>query len=211
MSQDPAWPSAVTAPRRTNGLAIVGFVLNLTPMGLVLPGWVCAVIGLRQIRRDGTRGRWAAVTALVMGAVWAVAITVAVALVVYLSTRIVSPEDLEAGTCVSSDDIADGSESIGLITEADCDEEHDGEVYAIHEITRGEAKGFTPDTAGEICYDELIATGVELPPLGRAGLAPYPILSVPSPGAGDLIACTLRQEDGERLDRRYVDRPRGLA
>ncbi|MET1058262.1 MAG: DUF4190 domain-containing protein, partial [Nocardioides sp.] len=68
------WQGANDAQRGTNGASIAAFVLNLTPCGLVIPGWICAIIGLRQIKRDGTKGRWAAISALVLGALWAVAI-----------------------------------------------------------------------------------------------------------------------------------------
>src|SRR5699024_7534758 len=69
-----AWQGGNDLQQKNNGTSIAALVLNVTPCGLVIPGWICAVIGLRQIKRDGSKGRWMAITSLAMGLLWAILI-----------------------------------------------------------------------------------------------------------------------------------------
>lgn len=199
-----AWQGRNDGRRGTNGTSIAAFVLNLTPCGLVIPGWVCAVIGLRQIKRDGTKGRWAAITSLVLGAIWALVIGALVVGGVWIFNNAVTPDNVEAGTCVNSDDIAEGSSEIGLVTETDCDGDHDGEIYAVHEVTAEESEQMTDFGAGALCFDELTRSGADAEQLATEGLEPFPIVSEEQLEEGDKIACTLRHRDGEKLTRQYV-------
>jgi hypothetical protein len=68
------WAPAYPGNAGTNGFAIAAFVLAIPPVCMFtvgvgsLLGVIFGIIGLRQTRRDGSRGRGMAITGIVLGA-----------------------------------------------------------------------------------------------------------------------------------------------
>lgn len=118
---------------KTDGVSITSFVLSLiccAPVGLVL-----GFIGLGRTKNGQRKGRWAAVTGIVLGVlglgVW-VLVAVGLAGGISFLNSIVDPADAEVGQCVNLDD--EDSNTV-LIRKADCNEDHDGEIVAVEEVT----------------------------------------------------------------------------
>lgn len=193
------WQGGNDAQRGTNGTSIAAFVLNLTPCGLVIPGWICAVIGLSQIKRDGTKGRWMAITSLVMGLLWAILIAALVFGGVWVFKNVVTEDRAEAGMCVDVD--SDGGEEISLMKK-DCSDEHNGEIIAVHELTADEAEAWSddPDASGvTICVPLMREQLDDLTTL--TDWRPRAVRFTENPGEGDKIACILELKDGETTEK----------
>ena len=194
------WQGANDAKRGTNGTSIAAFVLNLTPCGLVIPGWICAIIGLRQIKRDGTKGRWAAISALVLGALWAVAIVGLALGGVYLFKNIITPDNAEAGMCVN---IEHDGDSISMFKKG-CGDDHDGQIVYVGSY--GDAKtqvdpseldsASGEDQIAESLCRQLAPNGDSLGDEYKWGLASE---DPDSPDDGDKFVCYVEPTDGHKL------------
>ena len=126
----------------------------------MIPGWICAIIGLRQIKRDGTKGRWAAISALVLGAVWAVAIVGLALGGVYLFKNIITPDNAEAGMCVNIDHDGD---SISMFKKG-CGDDHDGQIVYVGSY--GDAKTKVDPSELDSCQRRGPDRGEPLPAAG---------------------------------------------
>ena len=194
------WQGGNDARRGTNGTSIAAFILNLTPCGLVIPGWICAIIGLRQIKRDGTKGRWAAISALVLGALWAVAIVGLALGGVYLFKNIITPDNAEAGMCVN---IEHDGDSISMFKKG-CGDDHDGQIVYVGSY--GDAKTqVDPSQLDSASGEDKIAESLcrQLAPNGDGlgdeytwGLASE---DPDSPADGDKFVCYVEPKDGSKL------------
>ena len=197
------WQGANDAKRGTNGTSIAAFVLNLTPCGLVIPGWICAIIGLRQIKRDGTKGRWAAISALVLGALWAVAIVGLALGGVYLFKNIITPDNAEAGMCVN---IEHDGDSISMFKK-DCGGDHDGQIVYVGSYGDAKTK-VDPSQLDGASGEDQIAESLcrQLAPNGDSvgdeykwGLASE---NPDNPADGDKFVCYVEPKDGNKLSQK---------
>ena len=194
------WQGGNDAKRGTNGTSIAAFILNLTPCGLVIPGWICAIIGLRQIKRDGTKGRWAAITALVLGAVWALAIGGLAVGGVYLFKNIITPDNAEAGMCVN---IEHDGDSISMFKKG-CGDDHDGQIVYVGsygdaktKVDPGELDGASgEDQIAETLCRQLAPNGDSIGDEYTWGLASE---DPDNPGDGDRFVCYIEPKDGSTL------------
>lgn len=109
--------------------------------------------------------------------------------------------DLEAGQCLTGDDLeglsseAFGDRDITGLTEVDCDESHDLEVFAIVELDEDGDDGLA--AAGDTCVDEAEDAGRRQLDLADDDLEIRP-LAGPEPEEGDAVACFVRHQGGDR-------------
>lgn len=133
---------------RTDGISIAAFVSALTccagPVGVGL-----GIAGIVRTKGGRRRGRWAAVTGVVVGSIATLAmIGVFVAFVVAISNTVFE-EDAEVGQCVNTGFL--GTESDDL-WDASCSEDHDAEVVAVNVATgEMEAAYDAGDSVADIC------------------------------------------------------------
>ena len=194
------WQGGNDAKRGTNGTAIAAFVLNLTPCGLVLPGWICAIVGLRQIKRDRTKGRWAAIASLVLGAIWALAIGGLAVGGVWLYNNIITPDNAEAGMCVNIDHDGD---NISMMKQ-DCGDDHDGQIVYVGSygdaktmVDPAELEGATgEDEIAESLCRQLAPNGDIFGDEFSWGLASE---DPDNPSDGDKFVCYIEPSDGDKL------------
>ena len=187
-----AWQGGNDAKRGTNGTSIAAFVLNLTPCGLVVPGWVCAAIGLRQIRRDGTKGRWMAVTSIVLGFVWLAAIVAGGIGIKYFVDQFVTVDTAEVGQCVDTDTTSDNDVTL---MKKDCTESHDAEIVAVGTLDS--------DNMANLLQGE--QTFCEAAYEGDADLDGYRWQAIAEdvpPQRGDRFVCIVEPNDGSKLTER---------
>lgn len=124
--------SGFNEPAKTDGVSIASLVLSLVccaPVGLIL-----GFVGLRRTKGGQRKGRGLAITGIVLGLlgllVWIGMGIAAVAGVAWFDS-LVLPEEAEVGQCIDIDE--EGNEV--LLREAECSEEHDGEIVAVVEVT----------------------------------------------------------------------------
>jgi hypothetical protein len=135
------------AERPTNGLAIASLVTSLSclpPLGLLL-----GILGLRQIRRRGDRGRGLAVAGVVISSLGIVVIALFVTLGVAgaFEEGNTQVRDLKAGQCFNTVDHsltdygADGVRST-TVDVVPCGDPHDAEAYAVVPLDSGPDGGY---------------------------------------------------------------------
>jgi len=127
---------------KTDGVSIAAFVLSLlccSPVALVL-----GIVGIVRTKGGQRKGRWAAIVGLVLsiiGLIGGVALIAAGGL--FLSS-VVSPEEAEVGQCVKIDE----DDDTVLLREAECNEEHDGEIVGVAKVTDDNLEQVSSQMAG---------------------------------------------------------------
>jgi hypothetical protein len=155
--------------------------------------------GIRGLRRtrDGSRGgRWAAVLAIVAGALGTLAFVGLVLGVGWLHDNVRAVDRAEAGMCVDVDD----SDGVSFDVRS-CSEKHQAEIVAAGDIGDIEEALTLNASASEFCYglaDEhyqrAARTGRYLVTLVVGNTVPA------NPGPGDAYACYFTRADGSLLD-----------
>lgn len=200
-----AYSGANEAGRSWSGTAIAAFVTSLFCCGL--PSVILGIIGLLRTGEGKGKGRWMAVTGLVLGVVGIAVQVAAVVGGVWIFSNTVTPDNAEVGECVELDEDDDSV----TMWKQDCSDEHDAEIYAVHEVTDAEADGFpTSRDVGALCQGE--ATGVtttEGRPLAEliasGELDSYTVYEHEDTQSGDRLACLVRGPGGEDLDEQLLD------
>ncbi|TIC87943.1 DUF4190 domain-containing protein [Nocardioides sp. GY 10113] len=128
------YPQAGGDDAPTDAVSITSFVLGVLcctgPIGLVL-----GFIGLSRTKDGKRKGRWAAITGLVLSAIGTVALIVVVILaaagVSWLDENVITPANAEAGQCVN---ITEDEETV-VFLKRDCADDHEGEIVGTVEVT----------------------------------------------------------------------------
>lgn len=140
MPQYPGQPGWYGQPQQqpsTNGLSIAALILGILPCPPIL-GLIFGLIGLRQTKRRGQRGRGMAITGIVGSTVWVALLAVLITLGI-MNTGNTDVADLKAGQCFNlvHEKLSDfGNDKVhsGTVDVVDCEKEHDAEVIATFEI-----------------------------------------------------------------------------
>lgn len=182
---------------RTDGVSIAAFVCALTccaaPVGVGL-----GIAGIVRTKGGQRRGRWAAITGLVLGAVGTLALIAAFVGLVLVGSNIVYEEDASVGQCVNTGFL--GAETDDL-WDADCSEAHDAEIVAV-QVANGELEA---DYDAGVPIEEICAPFVDdayvkvaKDPRYRMDFATDSFDDEISDG--DWLVCYLERADGEQLD-----------
>ncbi|PZT68663.1 hypothetical protein DN402_12800 [Streptomyces sp. SW4] len=153
----PAWPPQ----RSVNGLAVAAFVLGLLCF-LPAVGLVLGLVALGQIRRKGERGKGFAVAGSALSAVglvlWALALGTGALSDAWQGFRDAARGEGTAYALAEGQCFTTPSGSLrGVTYDVDtvpCDEEHDGEVFAVFDLPAGRFPGDAQIArrADEQCY-----------------------------------------------------------
>lgn len=191
-----SWQGGNDPSRGTDGFSIAAFVTALTCcMGI--PAVVLGIIGIRRTREGRMKGRWMAVTGIVLGVLGTLLSVAVIAGIVYLND-VVYPENAEVGMCV---DTEDADEDTIDIRKADCSESHDAEIFEVHTITATEAEEHDLDSVTEICDTAAMAEAAF-----RSGeFVATTIYQTESVDEDDIIVCLLERVDGADLDEKVLD------
>lgn len=182
---------------RTDGVSIAAFVCALTccagPVGVGL-----GIAGIVRTKGGQRRGRWAAVTGVVLGSIATLALVAGFVGVVLVGTKTVFEEDASVGQCVNTGFL--GTESDDL-WKATCSEEHDAEIVAtVVAVADMEADYEAGVPISEICapfVDDAYADVVD-DPAYRMDFATDAFDEEVSDG--DWLICYLERADGEKID-----------
>ncbi|HWJ09289.1 MAG TPA: DUF4190 domain-containing protein [Nocardioides sp.] len=180
---------------RTDGISIAAFVCALTccaaPVGVGL-----GIAGIVRTKDGRRRGRWAAVTGVVLGSLLTVAGLAFVVFAVIMGTRTLWEDEARVGDCLDIDFLDDQ-------VKAGCAEPHDGEVIwvgefdgdLVHRFDRvpldlfcGELPGLDPT------YAEALDSGDY-----QAEIS-IDAFDEDNPDPGDLFYCYLERTDGGEID-----------
>lgn len=175
---------------------MTGFVLSLTCC-LSLVGAIFGLVGLGRTKPGRHRGRWAAVSAVVVGFVF----TLATAGLITIGVLVDEPvEQLEVGDCFDAnglDERGDTDDVTGIV-ETSCQDEHDAEVL-VRETLSDEQAGDLDSDAEAVCNELLEEEGYDPAAVRRAGIV-VPLTGTSSPDAGDVLVCALAADDDPRTD-----------
>lgn len=131
-----------------SGLAIASFVCSLTCC-LGIPAVILGAIGLAKTGPGKARGRWMAVTGIVLGVLGTLlAIAVGVGLFA-LGDRVVTPGNAEAGQCVQATTDGDTVTMLDL----GCSVDHNGQIFAV--ITPTQADVDADRTQMQLCLTRI--------------------------------------------------------
>lgn len=199
--------------RGTDGISITGFVLSLTCC-LSVVGFVLGLVGLSRTK-DGKRGgRWAAISAVVLGVIGTLVTVGAIVLGVTTLSGTQFVSEVRAGEC--ADRAFGDTTSYPLLRDVDCDDDHDGEVLAtgsqldlddaLADLGTGDASA-TRDEIEEACLS--LAGGRPGDAL-ESGLASGDLeINVlgddPGPRGSDPIICFVESSDGSKLTSSVLD------
>jgi hypothetical protein len=184
------------APRPgTDGISIAAFVCSLTccaaPVGIGL-----GIAGIVRTSGGKRPGRWAAISAVVIGTVVTVAFTAFLVFAVYMGANTVWEDEARVGQCTDEDFLGD-------VSKAECDEPHQGEVIWVGQFDDDLVEVFDVVSIEEFC-----AGLPDLEPAYRSAIesGDYDVsISIDAfdedePGDGDRFFCLLERADGDRLE-----------
>lgn len=185
--------------------SLVTAVLCCTgPIGVIL-----GIIGIVRTKAGQRRGRWMAVTGTVVGALATLSLAGIGIFFAWFANTVVTPDNAEAGQCVDLD--TDSGDV--FMTKAECGDEHDAQIYAVHELTESEVEAIDNRDIGQVavCLEEAFT---ELPSpfddKGRLTIEDYEVQidgvanNPSSLEAGDVMICYVEAVDdkleGDLLD-----------
>jgi len=188
----PGGDSGFNQPAKTDGVSIASLVLSLiccAPVGLIL-----GFVGIKRTKGGQRKGRGLAITGVVLGLIgllaW-VGIGIAAIAGVAWFDSLVTLDEAKAGQCIDVDD--DDSDAV-LLYEAECTDEHDGEIVAVAKVdddNREEISSAMADYCATLISPEDLATlaGVE-------GLEYNAVIEDPDDVSnGDTLVCYVTGDD----------------
>lgn len=139
-------PYGQEAPKKTDAVSIVGFILSLT-FCLSLIGFILGLVGLGRTKGGKRKGRWAAISATIIGLLATIVGGALIAVLVVFANSVISIDEAEVGQCldVSSED----NDSV-VITDQDCDGDHDGEITWVGTYADIESSDFVPTNPDDL-------------------------------------------------------------
>lgn len=182
-----------------SGIAIAALVLSLTCV-LSFLGTILGIVGLFRTGRGKAKGRWMAVTAIVVGVVFTLILVGIVLTGVYLGRQVVTPDSAEAGQCVETDTEDDEV----LMWRVDCGDPHDAEIVGRHRLTSSEADGGLR-AATRVCADMLRNRYPATHADGGETLDLRILTNERTLEAGEHMVCYIERADGSTMDERVLD------
>lgn len=195
----PYGPGPATAP--TDPVSITGFVLSLLCCTSVV-GLILGIVGLGRTKNGVRAGRWAAVSAIAIGAVGTLAFVGVVGFFTWFGTSTVLLSSADVGQCVDVDEL--GSDEDATLFKKDCDEPHEAEVVVAEQFDSELVEAYEgAGTAASVCEDLL----------GEEYAAAFAdddydlgiVFEASEPEPGDDFICYLERADGAELDAPIVD------
>lgn len=190
-----------------SGVAIASFVCGLTCC-LGIPAVILGAIGIAKTSAGRARGRWMAVTGIVLG-VLGTLLMIAVGLGMFaIGSRVVTPDNAEVGQCIQ----ADTTDDTVTMLDTGCSLPHNGQIFAV--ITPTQADVTAGRTAMELCLTRVAGSfpGIEVRVVGgqaRLDLGGEEV-QVSAVGeqldlvAGSTVVCWIEATEGE-LTSDHVD------
>ncbi|WP_340539620.1 DUF4190 domain-containing protein [Nocardioides sp. GXZ039] len=110
-------------PAKTDAVSITGFIFSLTCC-LSIVGAILGFIGLGRTKNGKRKGRWAAISASIIGVLGTLIMAGGIVFFVIYAKSVVDVDQAKVGQCINVDETDDSV----LLREAKCDEKHDAEI-----------------------------------------------------------------------------------
>ncbi|KQY63686.1 DUF4190 domain-containing protein [Nocardioides sp. Root140] len=202
-----AWQGGNDAGKGTDGLSITAFVLSIVCCFLGIVAVILGIIGLGRTKNGQRKGRWAAVTAIILGIIGQLA-AIGIGIAIFVVARnTVTLDNAEVGQCVNVDKDGDSV----MITKKDCSDDHDAQIVHVGKFEEVENSGFMPSNADDVT-DAGIALGVCSTLVGDQaatieedldGKVEYGIANEDnSPSSDEKFLCYVGRSDDEKLDKK---------
>lgn len=197
-----AWQGGNDASRSTDGVSIAGFVLSLTCC-LSIVGVILGIVGLKRTKGGQRKGRWAAITAIPVGLILTGVLAAVIGGGIWIFNNTITPDNAEVGQCM---DIEDGDDNTIMLRKKECDEDHEGQIYAVEKLS-GEDATAIKDNGGNAT---LTTCSSGNPPLdaiqadGKRAIVRWATEDPKDPKAGDKVVCFVEVQDG-KFSKSYVD------
>jgi hypothetical protein len=183
--------------KKTDGVSIAAFVTGLVccaPVGVIL-----GIIGIARTKNGQRKGRWAAVTGIVLGVLGIVAWVGLAVGGVWIFENTIRPDNAEVGQCV---DIEDDGGEVSMLKK-DCTEDHDGEIVGVEKVdseNREAIETGMADFCAEVVSAEDLTTIFE-----RGDLELNAVIEDPdNVENGDTLVCYAQATEG-KLDEKILE------
>lgn len=110
-------------PKKTDAVSITGFVLSLTCC-LSIVGAILGFIGLGRTKNGQRKGRWAAISAAVVGVLGTLAFGGIIVAFVFVVQNQITIDNAEVGQCMNVDEDGDNVS----LSKKDCGDDHDAQI-----------------------------------------------------------------------------------
>jgi hypothetical protein len=199
----PAYDSGT--PAKTDPVSIIGFVLSLTCC-LSIVGAVMGAIGLGRTKKNQRKGRWAAISALIIGILGTLAFAGIIIVAVFFANSVIPVDEAEVGQCANI--LSEDDESVTL-TDTECDSSHDAEIVYTGTYGEVESSQFVPSDPDDltdagisfgICTELMAANGqqADLDALGDDVTYQF-VTQTADPPSDEAFYCYVERSDGEKF------------
>lgn len=205
-----AWQGGNDAGKGTDGLSIAAFVISLVccPLGFI--GAILGFIGLGRTKDGQRKGRWAAVSAIIIGIIGTLLGIGAGVAVWYTVKDQVTTDNAKVGQCIDVDNYDDDKVSL---KKKGCSEDHDGQIFAVSKLSGSDAQEID-DNGGRatisVCGQKESNINGEGSEDGHVMLDDkratfrWVTEDPKDPDAGDTVVCFFEVDSG-KLNKSYVD------
>ncbi|MGA8846559.1 MAG: DUF4190 domain-containing protein [Nocardioides sp.] len=193
------------APKSTDPVSIIGFILSLTCC-LSIVGAIMGAFGLRRTKDGQRRGRWAAVSALIIGVLGTLAFIGIIVAVVFVANSVIGVDQAKVGQCanISNED----RESV-LLTDTSCEDAHDAEIVYTGTYSQVESSQFVPSDSDDltdagisfgICTELMTNNGQDADLEALGDDVEYQFVTETSdPAADEPFYCYVERTDGNKF------------
>jgi hypothetical protein len=164
-------------------------------------GLILGIIGLGRTRNGVRRGRWAAVSAISVGAAGTLAFVGVVGFFTWFGTSTVRLESADVGQCVTVDEFSSSHDA--TLFKKDCDEPHEAEIVVTDDFDGDLLASYDDNSEADFC-DALLPDDYAAPyATGDYDLGL--VFEASEPEAGDAFLCYLERGDGGDLEQPITD------
>lgn len=185
-----------------DGFSIAGFVLSLTCC-LSWLGIIFGILGLRRIKKNGSKGKWAAVSAIAIGSVLTVAAIGLGIFITVLAKSAITPDNAEVGQCTN---ITRDDNELSLL-ERDCDKSHDGEIVYVGEFEEIKDADVVPDDINDLSDGAIsrvacssVMDADDVAKIGDEYDWTLALEDPNDPDDSDPFVCVIERGDGDKID-----------
>lgn len=193
-------------PKGTDAVSITGFVLSLTCC-LSIVGAILGFIGLGRTKNGQRKGRWAAVSATIIGIIGTLVFAGGIVFVVIFANSVITVDDAKVGQCAN---VTQNNDTYTL-TEKDCSGDHDAEIVYVGKFSDLDSANVVPDDINDLsdaaisqaaCSSVMSADDVSSLP---DGLEWTLALEDPKdPKDSDPFICFVQNDNGDKLDSKLI-------
>ena len=198
-------PFASEPPKGTDPVSIIGFILSLTCC-LSIVGAIMGAIGLKRTKQGRRRGRWAAISALIIGILGTLAFAGIIVALTFFANTVIPVDGAEVGQCAN---VTSQDRDSVLLLDADCAEPHDAEIVYTGTYDQVESSRFVPSNPDDltdagisfgICTELMISNdqGADLAALGDDVVYQF-VTQTGNPDSDEPFYCYAERSDGVKF------------